>query len=332
MTLPRALRIAPLALLLAACSGGASSDNAMREEAASIDHEQSGSAGSAVAPAMPMPVPTRGMQDLSAPAEAPQSADGVAQGVQAGPAQAPGAPAAAADTAAIPAMIIRTGVATVQVDSLEPAVARVRQLAQRVGGYVANTSQQGGERETRQATLELKVPARRFDEALRGLRPLGEVESVGVTTQDVGEEFVDVTARVANSRRLEERLLGLLENRTGRLEDVLAVERELARVRESIERQEGRLRYLRTRVAVSTLTVNLHEPHPVVGDYPGANPILAAFRQAWRNFVGFVAGFIASLGILVPLGVVLWVLWLLLRRVRWRRRPPPPPPTDAPQP
>jgi hypothetical protein len=315
MTLPRGHRIAPLALLLAACGGGGAPDLVMREEAASTAAPEGG---------MAMPAPARGMQDLAAPAEAPQSAGGAAQ--------APGASAAATDTAAIPAMIIRTGNATVQVDSLEPAVARVRQLAQRVGGYVANTSQQGGERETRQATLELKIPARRFDEALRGLSPLGEVESVSVSTQDVGEEFVDVTARVANSRRLEERLLGLLANRTGRLEDVLAVERELARVREQIERHEGRLRYLRTRVAVSTLTVNLHEPHPVVGDYPGANPILAAFSQAWRNFVGFVAAFIASLGILVPLGVILWLLWLVLRRLRRRRRPvPPPPPTDTPQ-
>jgi hypothetical protein len=304
MTLPRALRIAPLALLLAACSGGAPDTVQYAEEATS--------APAAAPEAAPAPPNARGMQDLAAPAEAPQSGGGAAQ--------APGGPAAPADTAAISAMIIRTGNATVQVDSLEPAIARVRQLAQRVGGYVANTSQQGGERATRQATLELKIPARRFDEALRGLNPLGEVESVGVTTQDVGEEFVDVTARVANSRRLEERLLGLLENRTGRLEDVLAVERELARVREEIERHEGRLRYLRTRVAVSTLTVNLHEPHPVVGDYPGANPILKAFRQAWRNFVGFVAAFIASLGILVPLGAILWLLWLALRRLRWRRR------------
>ncbi len=320
MTLPRAFRIAPLALLLAACGSGGSPDAMQQEEALST------------APATVAPTPPAERElamDAAAP-KAPGDAAGGAEGGQAQGPGAPGAPAAATDTAAVPAMIIRTGNATVQVDSLEPAVARVRQLAQRVGGYVANTSQQGGERETRQATLELKIPARRFDEALGGLKPLGEVESVSVSTQDVGEEFVDVSARVANARRLEERLLGLLENRTGKLEDVLAVERELARVREEIERFDGRLRFLRTRVAVSTLTVNLHEPHPVVGDYPGANPILSAFRQAWRNFVSFVAAFIASLGILVPLGVILWVLWLLLRRLRWRRRPPPPP-VDAPR-
>jgi hypothetical protein len=218
-------------------------------------------------------------------------------------------------------MLIRTGHAVVQVDSLEPAITRVRQLAQQLGGFVANTTMQVGQREMRQATLQLRIPVARFDEAISGLAPIGKVESVNVTAEDVGEEFVDVSARVANARRLEERLITLLATRTGRLEDVLAVERELARVREEIERHEGRLRYLRTRAAVSTLTVNLHEPRPIVGEYPGANVMGNAFRQAWRNFVGFLAGFIASLGILIPLGLLALAGWLVLRRIwRFRRR------------
>jgi hypothetical protein len=215
-------------------------------------------------------------------------------------------------------MIIRTGRAVVQVDSLEPAIARVQRLAASVGGYVANTSIQSGGAEVREATLELKIPAARFDQATAGLRPIGRLESLTAQAQDVGEEYVDVSARVANSRRLEERLIQLLAARTGNLEQVLAVERELARVREEIERSEGRLRYLRTRAAMSTLTVNLHEPRPVVGDYPGQSPIRNAFREAWRNFIGFVAGFIESLGVLVPLLLIGLALWWLVRW--WRRR------------
>ncbi len=227
--------------------------------------------------------------------------------------------AAAADTSApIPAMIIRTGRAVVQVDSLEPAIARVQRLAVSVGGYVANTSIQSGGAEVREATLELKIPAARFDQATAGLRPIGRLESLTAQAQDVGEEYVDVSARVANSRRLEERLIQLLAARTGNLEQVLAVERELARVREEIERSEGRLRYLRTRAAMSTLTVNLHEPRPVVGDYPGQSPIRNAFREAWRNFIRFVAGFIESLGVLVPLLLIGLALWWLVRW--WRSR------------
>src|SRR6478609_777097 len=45
---------------------------------------------------------------------------------------------------ATPAMIIRTGTATIKVDSLEPAIVRLRALALSVGGYVGNTAMQTG--------------------------------------------------------------------------------------------------------------------------------------------------------------------------------------------
>ncbi len=229
-------------------------------------------------------------------------------------------PSAAGVQASIaPAMVIRTGTATVEVDSVEAAVARAQRLAVQLGGYVGNTSLSTGDEQRRSATVELKIPAARFDQAVGGLRPIGRVESVETHAQDVGEEYVDLAARTANARRLEERLLALLANRTGRLEDVLAVERELARVRQEIDSQDGRLRYLRSRVAVSTLTVTLHEPAPVIGAYPGSSPIADAFRDMWRNFVGFTAGFIASLGFLVPLGLILAVLFKLFRRFRRRK-------------
>jgi hypothetical protein len=120
-------------------------------------------------------------------------------------------------------------------------------------------------------------------------------------------------------RRLEERFLALLATRAGKLDEVLAVERELARVREEIERHTGRLRYLQSRVAVSTLTVTLFEPAPLVRASAGENVLANAFRQAWRNFVGFTAWMIASLGVLVPtvglLAIGVWG-WRRARRAR----------------
>ena len=216
-------------------------------------------------------------------------------------------------------MIIRTGHAGIEVDSLDVAIARVRQLAQRVGGFVANTVVQGGDDQLRSASLEVKIPSDRFDEALAGLTPLGKVESVNVNAQDVGEEYVDIAARVENAHRLETRLIALLANRTGKLQDVLSVERELARVREEIERYEGRMRFLRARVAMSTLTIAVHERAPIIVPVAGDGPIVVALRDAWRNFVGFVAGLIASLGVLVPLGALAFVGWLVVRRwAPWR--------------
>jgi acetolactate synthase regulatory subunit len=232
-------------------------------------------------------------------------------GASAVDAQLPGTATAAAAEGATN-LVIRTGNATIQVDSLEPAMARVRAIAARLGGFVANASLAAGREQVRSATLELKVPAARYDDLVNALSPIGRVETVNVTAEDVGEEYVDVAARVANARRLEERLVALLATRTGKLTDVLEVEQQLARVREEIERYDGRMRWLKAHAAVSTLTVSVHEPPPVVGPSPAAEPIRDAFRQAWRNAVALAASVIAASGIYVPLAALAAFVWYVV--------------------
>ncbi|HZI42112.1 MAG TPA: DUF4349 domain-containing protein [Gemmatimonadaceae bacterium] len=210
-------------------------------------------------------------------------------------------------------MLVRTGKASLQVESLETGIGRIRDMARRTGAVIANTSMEGGKEQTRAASLELRIPSDRFDEAVNGLSPIGKLESVNVSVEDVGEEFVDVQARMVNARRLEQRLIELLANRTGKLTDVLKVEGELARVREEIERYEGRLRYLHSRSSVSTLTIAVHESYPIVAD-AGSHPMRDAFAQAGRNLVSVTAGLIASLGVIIPIGVLLGALLLIGRR------------------
>ena len=215
-------------------------------------------------------------------------------------------------------LIVRTGQAGIEVDSLETAMAELRRVAQRVGGFVADASVQSGRNQLRTATLQLKVPASRFDDLTEGLEPLGRLQFVNVSAEDVSEEFVDLTARVANGRRLEDRLVELLRTRTGKLQDVLAVEHELARVREEIERMEGRMRFLKTSAQLSTLSVNLYEPAPIVASHPGRSVIGEAFKTAWRNFVGLLAGGIASLGLVVPVVILGWGALILGKRYKRR--------------
>jgi hypothetical protein len=215
-------------------------------------------------------------------------------------------------------LIVRTGQAVIEVDSLEPAIAELRRIAQRVGGFVADATVQSGRNQLRSATLQLKVPTAGFDDLTLALGPLGRLQSVNVSAEDVSEEFVDVTARVANSRRLEDRLVELLRTRTGRLQDVLTVEHELARVREEIERMEGRLRFLKASAQLSTLAVSLSEPPPIVASHPGRSIIGEAFKTAWRNFVGVLAGAIASLGFAGPIVILGWGTWVVARRYKRR--------------
>ena len=84
-------------------------------------------------------------------------------------------------------LVVRTGQASIEVDSLETAMGELRTVVRRAGGFVADASIQSGRDQLRQATLELKVPADRFDDLTEGLQPIGRVEFVNVSAEDVSE-------------------------------------------------------------------------------------------------------------------------------------------------
>lgn len=212
------------------------------------------------------------------------------------------------------AMIIRTGQATVEVAALDKAIADLQAVALRAGGFVANTQFSGGRDRQRFASLEIRMPAERFDEAVSGLRGIGTLEALTVSAEEVGEEFTDITARVTNARRMEQRLIELLATRTGKLADILVVEGELARVREQVERYEGRLRFLQSRASTSRITVSVHEPLGVVAGPPG--PITLAVREAWENFVKLVALAIGLSGVVIPVAALAGGAWWALRARR----------------
>ncbi|MGE5143380.1 MAG: DUF4349 domain-containing protein [Acidobacteriota bacterium] len=289
------LRYLALALLTCAC-GDHASPGLTRGRRLEAHRSSANDAPAAAAPALYADGAPARLSD-SAPADLPL----------------PGA------TDVLPNLVIRSGTATMQVDSLDRAIALVHGLARRVGGFIGSSTTQSGRGQVPAATLEIRMPAGRFEDAVDGLRPIGKVESVNVTAQDVGEEFVDVQARMANDQRLEARLIELVAQRTGKLSDVLAVEQELARVREEIERYEGRLRYLQSRAAVSTLTLSIHLPIPVVDE--GSPGVMGeAVRDAWRNFIAVIAFLVQALGAAIPLAVVALGGWVAIRR--WRRPPP----------
>ncbi|HET6228691.1 MAG TPA: DUF4349 domain-containing protein [Longimicrobiaceae bacterium] len=317
----RGAPVVAAAILLSAACSGRDSMSANRE-----------AGDAAAAPASSAAAPASGMESAITTSDTVGAVAAPAADGSVGSAGVSGAGSAALPSLATQ-MLIRTGTAQIQVDSLQLGIDGVRRLVEREGGVVAGSSMTAGRQEAAQATMELKVPAERFEAVVAGLASLGKLESVNTTSQDVGEEYVDIGARVVNARRLEARIAALLDTHAGKLADVVEVEHELARVREEIERYEGRLRYLRSRSAVSTLTVNLHEPRPVVGEYPGDSPIGAAFKRSWQNFVGFMAGLVSVLGFLLPLGMVAAVTWVAARavgrRIRRSARPASPPPPPA---
>lgn len=207
------------------------------------------------------------------------------------------------------------------------AESEVPRLAKEHGGYLADVSIDRTAGEHRFGRWQVRIPVDRFEPFLDALSDLGVPENRRQTAQDVTEEYIDLEARIANKKRLEERILELLQVSEGAIKDVIEVERELERVRSEIEQMEGRLRYLTNRIALTTVTITVREQRDYVP--PEAPTFLARIRQSWANSLVSLRRFgenvfvaiVAAIPWLVVLSVVVGpLIWRMRRRRAMRRR------------
>jgi hypothetical protein len=75
----------------------------------------------------------------------------------------------------------------------------------------------------------------------------------------VTKAYFDTDARLKHARVMEQRLIDMLKTKTGKVSDLLQVEKELARVREEIEKMQGELKYWDSQVQFATVTISLAE-------------------------------------------------------------------------
>ncbi len=228
-----------------------------------------------------------------------------------------------AAAATVDRQIIRNADLTVKTDDAESARQKVVKLAEEAGGFLADSTMRVGEAGERYVDIKVRVPASCFDEVVAQFRLLGNVEHESITSQDVTEEFLDLDARLRTLRQAEERLIAMLK-RSGKLADLLEIERELATRREQIEQSQGRLRYLKDRVGFSTIQVSLYEKGPAIVGPSGPYDILYHVRSAYRVLVSMLQGILTALIYIVVDGVVIWLpvlllVWLIVRRRRRRQ-------------
>ena len=190
-------------------------------------------------------------------------------------------PGAGAAVAQIERKIIYVADVSLVVEDFAQTEEELPELVKQFDGYLAETTVDRTHGEYRSGRWTARIPVAKYDAFLEALERLGVPERLHQTAQDVTEEFVDLQARIANKKRLEERILKLLDDRSGNIKDVIEVERELARVRSEIEQMEGRLRYLKNRTSLTTVTINAREERDYVP--PQAPTFAVRISQAWTN-------------------------------------------------
>jgi hypothetical protein len=238
------------------------------------------------------------------------------------PSTAPTPPGAVAPPA-MPRKIIYNGYVDLVVDDLSVVESRLMALLKGRNGYVSETNVSGSPGSQRTGAWKVRVPAEHFSELMAAVAKLGELRSNRIDSQDVSEEFYDVEARIAVKKQEEKRLLKILDEATGKLKDILEVEKELSRVRSEAERMEGRLRWLSHNSALSTISLTVTE---IKGYQPPVAPTYA--QQVTRRFqssMESVGEFLVQASLLV-VGIVPWLVvivpaiiaWLVFRRFRAR--------------
>jgi archaellum component FlaC len=157
-------------------------------------------------------------------------------------------------------MIIYTGYISLETNDIDGTIAMIRSLADRYGGYVASSNKYMYDEEVR-AEIVIRVPKDKFHAAIQEIESYGKVLNENVNSEDITQQYIDLKARLSNLQHQEKRLLEILELAKN-VDEILAIEKELERVRGEIESLQGQINYLERNVEMSIISINLTKPKP----------------------------------------------------------------------
>ncbi len=241
---------------------------------------------------------------------------------------APGSPStpggagasSAQQASAIPRKIIYTADVSLAVEKLNPAQKKLEALVRQSKGYIAETNIDGTSGAPRTGLWKIRIPVDGYQNFLDAITRIGEVQTVHTGSDDVSEEYYDIEARLRNKRVEEQRLIEHLKKSTAKLSDILAVEKEISRVRGEIEQMEGRLRVLANLTSLTTLNITLNEIKDYVAPAPPTfgTEIARSFQSSFGGLINFGKSVVISLVAIFPwlfiLALIAIPVWIFRRR------------------
>lgn len=256
------------------------------------------------------------------PAPLPYSATGAEAGIR-GDA---GVGAGPIEAVAEERMIVRTAELSLVVQDTEESVTQIKGIVGTLGGYVVSVKLWRDQDQLR-GSITVRVPAEVLDDALNRFKAIAiKVQRESGSSQDVTEEYSDLSAQLRNLEATEQELLELLRTvreKTGKAEDILAVHRELTQIRGQIEQLKGRMQYLERTSAMSAVTIELIPDvlaRPIAGTgWRPSETVASALRALVQTLRFLVAAVIWVILYVLPVALLVLLPFLALRAF-WRRR------------
>jgi len=214
----------------------------------------------------------------------------------------------------MPSTVIKTGQLSIRLGhgDLGKAVRRADLVVARYGGFISSSNISSGRHAS--STIVMRVPAERFDQAMTDLTGpgIGSVRSQQVSGEDVGQQFVDLSARARNLRAQSRALIRLM-NQAVTVGDTIKIQNELFNIQGQIEELDGRLRYLHDQADMSTITMLLAQPAAAHHHAGHATAIGSALRRSWQRATDVVTAVIVGAGVVIPVALLALVALLAAR-------------------
>lgn len=228
-------------------------------------------------------------------------------------------------------IILKNASLSVSVDDPAASMDAIFRMAEEMGGFVVSSNlyyyeiESGAE--VPQASITIRVPAERLDEALAQIEAgSGRVLSKNINGQDVTREYTDLQSRLRNLEEAEAQLQEIMDGAV-RTEDVLNVHNQLVFVREQIEVIQGQIQYFEQSAAFSMISIELVadaavQPLNIGGWQPAgvakeAVQALINTSQALANAAIWITLYVLPVAVLIF--IPLFILWWVGRRL-WKRR------------
>ena len=189
--------------------------------------------------------------------------------------------------------IIKTGDLRFETNDLEETYQKIQALVKKYKISIQNDSE-GKESYSIYRNFVLRVPNQNFDAFIKEIATgVDYFDRKEITVTDVTEEYVDVNSRIKTKKALENRYLELLK-KANKVSEMLEIEKELASIREEIEAKEGRLNYLKNRVAMSTITIEVYKNIETKGGATVSfgNKFVNAIKSGFNAISSFFIGLI----------------------------------------
>ena len=164
----------------------------------------------------------------------------------------------------------------------------------------------------------IKVPTNEIQNAINYFKTLGIVKNESSNAIDVGNEYSDNENRLKNLYARRDRLRKMMDEKTDKLADVLAVDRELTNVQNEIERLEKNNKNIDKNVDYSSLELSII-PKIKINSLNNSNwQVSNSWNNAVNDFILFgqkSIDFLFKIITFLPVIIILVVFSLLIKKI-----------------